>query len=257
MCAGTWGLVRAGHHGWQHADVLGPLAAAAFALALGMVAARAAAEPVIPRGLLARPTVAAALIAGFVVGGVLAGELFLSTLELQQVRGLGPVLTGVAFVPLTLPMVLGPSLATRLIARVGPTRPVLAGLLLLVVATTILALAPVNGGSYLPLLVAFLLLGGGFALTLPALTSSIVLAAPPDGAATASGLFSVIRQMGATLWVAGSAAMIGGHSGPPASSHILFAVGGSVATCVWWAASRRARQRTCCARTTGRFTGRG
>jgi DHA2 family methylenomycin A resistance protein-like MFS transporter len=221
----TWALIRGGT-----ADVAGGLAVAALA---ALVAARA--EPAVPPELLRRAAYRGALGGGLVVGAALAGELFLMTLELQRARGLGPIATGAAFLPLTVPMIVNPPLVARLIARVGPCRPVLAGLALLAAAATALAAVP-DDASYLLIGLGLALFGCGVSLTLPALTSAAVLAAPPDAAGAAGGLFSVARQGGATLGVAAAAATGGGAAG-----QLTFAGAALAAATAWTADAWRRR----------------
>ena len=243
VTAFTWALIRGGAEGWASPDALAALGLAILAGALAVLAERASSAPAVPPALLKAPAFAGALGAGLVVGGVLAGELFLTTLELQEVRALGPVVTGVAFLPLTVPMVVNPPLAGRLVARVGPARPVLGGLVLIAVATAALAAEP-SDGSYAWVAVGLALLGLGVSFSLPALTSAVVLAASPEARGAAGGVFSVVRQTGATLGVAAVTAIIGADAHHGARGHALMAVAAVAAAVAWRAACARSQQRT-------------
>lgn len=234
----TWALIRGGAEGWGRPDVLAAAIVAVVAGGLAVRAERRSVAPAVPRALLRQPRYTGALVGGLVVGAVLAGELFLTTLQLQRGLGLGPVLTGVAFLPLTVPMVVNPRFAGRLVARVGPARPVLGGLFLITVATTLLAAAGA-AASYAWIAVGLLLLGFGISFTLPALTSAAVLAAPPGATGAAGGLFSVMRQIGATVGVAGVAAVIGAGASHLGGGHGLLAVAAALATAGWWATGGR------------------
>ena len=242
VSAFTWALIRGGAEGWGTPDVLGAFGVAVLAGALAVRAERATDAPAIPPTLLKAPVFAGALVGGLVVGGALAGELFLTTLDLQQVRSFGPVLTGAAFLPLTVPMVLNPPFASRLVARVGPPRPVLGGLVLITVATVVLAGAP-TAASYAWVALGLVLLGFGVSFTLPALTGAVVHAAPPAGTGAASGLFSVVRQTGATIGVAAATATIGADIDHARRGHILIAIAATAAALVWRATSGRSSER--------------
>jgi MFS transporter, DHA2 family, methylenomycin A resistance protein len=126
--------------------------------------------------------------------------LFTSTLLLQDGYGLAPVPAGLAFLPLTLPTAAGPVLTARLVAARGPRLPVLAGLALLVAGPALLAAWP--AAPYPVLGAGLLLIGTGVSLTLPALVTVVVAAAPPGTAGTAGGLLNAVRQTGATVGVA-------------------------------------------------------
>ncbi len=228
----TWALIRGGAQGWAAPDVLAAFTLAVVASLLVVLAERRSPVPAVPGSLLKVPVVSGALIAGFVAGGAFAGELFLTTLQLQQARGLGVILTGAAFLPLTAPMVLNPPLAGRLIARTGPALPVFGGLLLVTAGSGVLAAVP-NNAPYAWVAVGLVLLGLGMSFTLPALTSAVVLAAPADAAGAASGLFSVLRQTGATVGVAAIAAVIGAHATDAQHGHLLIAVAALAAALTW------------------------
>src|SRR5690606_40814274 len=79
---------------------------------------RTAAEPLIPRGLLLRRSVAVGGALFVVVGTILLATFYVVTLYLQQVRGLSPSAATVAYLPLPLAMLAGPQLAPRLLRRV-------------------------------------------------------------------------------------------------------------------------------------------
>lgn len=228
----TWALIHGGAQGWAAPDVLAALTLAVVAGSAVVFAELRSPVPAVPGSLLKVPVVSGALIAGFVAGGAFAGELFLTTLQLQQARGLGVILTGAAFLPLTAPMVLNPPLAARLIARIGPTLPVFGGLLLVTAGSGVLA-AVSNNASYAWVAVGLVLLGLGMSFTLPALTGAVVLAVPADAAGAASGLFSVTRQTGATVGVAAVAAVIGAHAADAQHGHILIAAAALAAAVTW------------------------
>jgi MFS family permease len=78
----------------------------------------------------------------------------------------------------------------------------LAGLVLIAVALTLLARVPVHGSYLAHLLGPLVLFGAGAGLTLPALASLGMSGATPTDAGLASGLFNTTQQVGAALGVA-------------------------------------------------------
>ncbi|MEV0379707.1 MFS transporter [Nonomuraea sp. NPDC050643] len=151
-----------------------------------------------------------------------SGALFVLTLLFQDAYHLTPMATGLAFLPLTLPMAVNPVLTGRVVARHGPRPPIVAGLALL--ATGLAGGALAGGGLPGWLLV----MGFGLSLCLPALTVGVLAGAPPGTAGTAGGVLNAVRQVGATLGVA----VLGGHrDGPLLTAAILTAV-----TCVTYGA---------------------
>ncbi|GAA0314731.1 MFS transporter [Actinoallomurus spadix] len=174
------------------------IAAAALA-AIMVVVERRSASPAVPGAVIAEPGVRRGLIAGAAVNFALSGGLFVLTLSLQ--RHLGPVATGLAFLPLTLPTAFNPLVTGRLVARFGSRPPVLAGLTLLTLGC--LAATPVPW-------LGMLLIGFGVSFSLPALVTGVVQAAPEGMAGVASGLLNAVRQVGATLGVAVMGGLAGG-----------------------------------------------
>ncbi|WP_433510143.1 MFS transporter [Nonomuraea sp. CA-143628] len=180
--------------------------------------------PVLPGGLLA--VTWPELLAGMVANFAFSGALFVLTLFLQDTRHLTPLATGLAFLPLTLPMTVNPLLTGRLVARYGPRPPILGGLVLLATG-----LAGVSLTDYLaPWLVV---MGFGLSFVLPALMAGILTSAPTGTAGTAGGVLNASRQVGATLGVA----VLGGLSHPLPVAAILTAL-----TCVCYGVMGRARR---------------
>ncbi|MEV0344567.1 MFS transporter [Nonomuraea sp. NPDC050680] len=180
--------------------------------------------PVLPGGLLA--VTWPELLAGMVANFAFSGALFVLTLLLQDTRHLTPLATGLAFLPLTLPMTVNPLLTGRLVARYGPRPPILGGLVLLATG-----LAGVSLTDYLaPWLVV---MGFGLSFVLPALMAGILTSAPTGTAGTAGGVLNASRQVGATLGVA----VLGGLAHPLPVAAILTAL-----TCACYGVATRARR---------------
>ncbi|NUW36354.1 MFS transporter [Nonomuraea sp. SMC257] len=229
----TDALIAAGSRSWAHAAG----AAVATALAVRGFAAleRRSDAPVLNRTLLGSGGVRAGLAAGAAVSFTLNGGLFVLPLLLQQGRHLSAAVSGLAFLPLTLPFVVNPPLTGRIVARVGPRPPILAGLALLAAGGGGLAWAVGAGAGYGWLAVGLLLTGTGVALVLPALAAAVIAAAPAGTAGAAGGLLNAVRQTGATLGVAvmGACAGLGTVTGTALSLVVAAALCGLAAA--WFA----------------------
>jgi EmrB/QacA subfamily drug resistance transporter len=115
---------ESGSH-WGDAKVVASLAAgAALLVAFGAVEARGRHPLLPPRLLRDRDRLGANLIM-LGVGTANFGVFFFLTLFVQELLGYSPLREGVAFLPLTLALLIGAAAATRLIARIG-ARPLLA-----------------------------------------------------------------------------------------------------------------------------------
>ncbi|MEV6338542.1 MFS transporter [Nocardia vinacea] len=200
----TDALIAAGAQSWRH--TAWSLSGAVLAVIIFVYLERHSAAPVLNRELLRAGRVRAGLLVGAAVNFALTGALFVLPLLLQ--RHLSPLQTGLAFLPLTVPFAVIPPLAGKLVARVGPRRPILTGLGLLAAGGVVLAVAVFVSLGYPVLAVGLLLSGFGVAFALPALVTAIVNAAPPGTAGSVGGLLNAVRQVGATLGVAIMGALV-------------------------------------------------
>ncbi|MER7582879.1 MFS transporter [Kitasatospora sp. NPDC097691] len=204
----TDALIALGGTGWAHAAWSG--AGAVVAGAAFVRRERRSPAPVVPAEVLRARGMGAVLLAGGAVNFAMLGVLFVLPLLLQQELRLSPTLAGVAFLPMTLPPGFNPLLTGRIVAKVGPWRPVVGGLALLTAGCAVFAVAVSLGTPYPLLAVGLLLTGFGVSFALPALVTAVVTTAPEGSAGAAGGLLNAVRQVGATVGVAVTGAFVGG-----------------------------------------------
>ena len=184
---------------------------ACAAVAVLVFVERRSHAPALPGGLVCATW--PELLAGTVANFAFSGALFVLTLLLQDGRHLTPLATGLAFLPLTLPMTVNPVLTGRIVARYGARPPILGGLALLAAGLAGVALTDVLA----PWLAV---MGFGLSFILPALMAGLVARAPAGTAGTAGGVLNAARQVGATLGVA----VMGGIGRPLLWAAILAAL---------------------------------
>jgi DHA2 family methylenomycin A resistance protein-like MFS transporter len=194
----TDALIAAGSQAWAHA------AWSSVGLGVSVLAfcglERRSQAPVLNLALLRSGRVRAGLLAAAAVNFALTGGLFVLPLLLQQEWHLGPLQTGLAFLPLTIPFAANPPFTGKIVARMGPRRPILAGLVLLAAGGTVAGAVFANQ-SYPWLAVGLLMTGFGVSYALPALVVALVSVAPAGTAGAVGGLLNAVRQVGATLGV--------------------------------------------------------
>jgi DHA2 family methylenomycin A resistance protein-like MFS transporter len=233
----TDALVAAGSGSWARAAGSGAgtvLVSAGF-----VVLERRSAAPVLNRTLLRSGGVRASLAAGAAVNFALNGTLFVLPLLFQQGRHLSAVLTGLAFLPLTLPFVLNPPVTGRIVARFGPRPPILVGMTLLTAGSTVLGCAAWAGTGYGWLALGLLLTGLGVSFVLPAMVTAIIRAAPPGTAGASGGLLNAVRQAGATLGVATMGALVGPDTATGSAYALFVAASVGVAAGAWFTLAGR------------------
>ncbi|MEV4532400.1 MFS transporter [Asanoa sp. NPDC049518] len=228
LALATDAVIAAGGRSWSHAGCSAAALAGVTLLFRGLE--RRSPAPVLDRTLLRSPAVRAGLLSAAAVTFALTGGLFVLPLLLQRQWHLGPLAIGAALLPLTVPFVTNPPTTGRIVARIGPRAPILAGLTLLTAGGTALAGAVLVGGGYPWLVPGLLSTGVGVSLVLPALVAALVSAGAPG---SVGGLLNAVRQVGATLGVA-----VMGAAGPG------WAFALSAACCAAaWLVFRRSRPR--------------
>ncbi|MDX6655742.1 MAG: hypothetical protein QOH62_535 [Solirubrobacteraceae bacterium] len=199
----TYGIVRTDVLGWGSPGVLAPLAAGAALIALfGLVEGRFAQSPLVPLSVFRMRQLRGANIAVFLMYSALFALWFFLTLYLQEVLGFSAIEAGLSFLPMTLSVVAGSSLAPRLIARVG-VRPVVSMALLVATAGMLLLTGVRPGGTY----AAQVLPGGvlsalALGVALVGSTIAAVQGVPSSQSGLASGLLNTSRLMGGALGLA-------------------------------------------------------
>ncbi|MET7732633.1 MFS transporter [Streptomyces sp. NPDC005402] len=159
----------------------------------------------------------------------LGGFLFLSTLYLQNVRGLDALHAGLWMLPMAVPMFLFAPLAGRLVGSRGPRLPlVIAGVMM--TASGVLFAAFDAETSNVTLFLGYVLFGIGFGLVNAPITNTAVSGMPRAQAGVAAAVASTSRQLGQTLGVAVIGAVLA--SGVGSSSYREGFV--SAAVPGWW-----------------------
>ncbi len=197
----TDGLIEGGADGFAAPRVLAALFVAVVALVAFFVAQLRGAHPMVPLGLFRSRPVAVSVSAGFTFTVGFYGLVFLLSLYFQEVRGLSPLATGLAFVPMTALTAVVTLMTPRVAARFGPRVPMATGQALM--AAGLLSLCGAVAGAPVWLVAALtILIGLGSSLSVPTLTALLVSSVPAERAGTASGVLNTCRQLGGALAVA-------------------------------------------------------
>src|SRR4051812_20201809 len=170
MGALTYGLIEGAAEGFAAPRVLTALTVAVVAIVAFVVAQVRGAHPMVPLELFRSRPVAVSVASGFTFTVAFYGLVFLLSLYLQQQRGLSPLATGLAFVPMTGLTAVVTLLTPRIAARFGPWVPMALGQVLMPVGLLSLSVATV--GAPIWLLAALTIpVGLGASLAVPTLTA--------------------------------------------------------------------------------------
>lgn len=215
----AFGLIDGGTGGWARPAPLLATGLAVTALLALVAVERRVPHPVLPASLLRLRRVRGDILAATAATLVFYGVLFMLSLWLRTARGLSPLATGLAFLPMTAPMAVVPFLTGRAVARFG-SRPVVLFGLAANVAAGLLLIPASPTGSFAWVVAAQLALVLGSTTAIPGAIADVAVAAPAPLAATAQGALSAGRQAGAALGVA----VLGTLTTPPAVGATLAAL---------------------------------
>ena len=197
----TAAIIEGGSLGMTALLPLGLLALGAASI-LGFLLVEARSEhPMMPLGLFGSMAMRTAVFGGFAMILSWNGAIFICTLILQQVAGLDPLSSGLAFLPSAVTCSVSNILSDRLSGRISTRAILTAGIVLLAAGYAMLI---VRAGSLDAFSVALAIsvagLGGG--LITPTFASLVLKGCEPSQAGISSAVFNTFRQVGGAVGVA-------------------------------------------------------
>ena len=244
------GLVRANDLGWASAQTIAFLAAGAAFAVLFVGWERRCAEPMVPMSLFEIRTFAAGNAAMFLLNGAIMGAIFFMAQFQQVVLNRDALDAGTRLLPWGIALFVTAPRAAAIAERLGESFTVLLGLALQGVGLTWLALIAAPDVAYGTMVAPMIAAGAGFAMAIPIVQKSVVSAVAPSQIGRASGVLSMIRQLGGAFGVAitvAAFALLGSRAsaddfsrGFAAASAVASALSFSGAIAAMWLPSRRA-----------------
>jgi EmrB/QacA subfamily drug resistance transporter len=204
LMVGVFTIVKpAAELGWTAPRTIALFALTLTLLACFIVREKTAANPLMPLRIFASRTMTGANLIQALSSSGMFGIFFLGSLYLQRVLGYDALEIGLAFLPTTVVMgLLSVRYSEKLVTRFGARRPLIAGLVLVVIGLALFTQAPVNGNYFVHVLPVLLLLGLGGGICFPALMGLSMADVKPEDAGLASGLIGTTAEVGAALGLA-------------------------------------------------------
>ena len=205
----VYGLIEGGHSGFGSPAVIATLLIAATAIVAFVTVQARVAHPMMPLELFRSKGFRIALSVGFafMVGNY--GNVFTTSLYLQQYLGLSPLRAGLVYIPSAIFAIVGNLTSGPITNRYGPRLPVVAGQLSMVIGLVAL-LATVQLRSVLLVTLCVIPIGAGGALAMPAVTGVVLDGVAPHRSGTASAVFNTFRQVGGAVAIAVFGSLIAG-----------------------------------------------
>jgi len=210
----VWALIGAPEHGWDSLRTIGGLAVGALLVALLAVTEARHPHPLLRPSLLRSRRRVTGLIATATMVGAQFPLFFLGVQYLEDQRGLGPVATGLAFLPVSLGIFTVSRVAPRLVARFGPARLVMVGTAGIALSSYLLSGLDGTGSYWATAFVPFLINGISAGLSFMPLTVLILTDVEPEHAGSASGLLQTMQQLGGSIGLAVVASVYAAHAVP-------------------------------------------
>jgi EmrB/QacA subfamily drug resistance transporter len=197
----AYAIIEAPSLGWHSPWILGAIGSSIAALAVLLAYEPRHPEPMLDLRFFRSIPFAGANLTAVCAIAAMAGFLFLSSLYLQDVRGLSALQAGLTLLPMPVVMALCAPLAGRMVARRGPRLPlVIAGAALTLSSALLSRITDSTSAMYL--VFAYGLFGIGTGMVSSPITNGVMSGVPKSQAGMASGMNSSSRQLGQSLGVA-------------------------------------------------------
>jgi EmrB/QacA subfamily drug resistance transporter len=195
-------LVKAPDEGWGAGRTIGGLAASAVLMAAFVVNEQRRAHPLVPLSIFRIKGLAAADVTQVIAWAGFYSMFFFVTLYMQNVLGYSQLRTGLSYLPVTVGIGFGSTVATKMFVRTG-TRPIIvSGALLAAGGILWLSRIPVDGTYLGNLLAPLVVMAAGLGLLYAGVQTAANAGVPADQAGLAASLITASFQLGSALGLA-------------------------------------------------------
>jgi EmrB/QacA subfamily drug resistance transporter len=198
----VYAIVKAQAYGWGSPKTLGLGAAALVLLGVFVAIERRSAAPLMRLSIFRVRALAVADTVLLLVASGMFGMFFFASLYVQEILGYSPLRAGLAFLPVTLGIMVGAGIAQQLIRRVGVRNVGTVGIAIASAGMLVLTQLPVHGSYVSDLLVGLLPMSLGMGLAFVPITLLGTSGVTGTDAGLASGLFNTAQQVGGSLGLA-------------------------------------------------------
>ena len=198
----VYSIVDAESSGWTSAQTLVGIGGALALIAIFIVIETRARKPLMPLSTFKLQTLRGANVVGVLIGMSLFSMFFFISLYLQQILGFDALKAGLAYLPLSVVIIISAGIASQLVTRVGFKPILITGSLLTASGLLWFTQISVDGSFASDVLGPSLLAAAGLGFSFVPVTIAAVTGTRPDQAGLASGLINTSQQVGGALGVA-------------------------------------------------------
>lgn len=211
----VFALLHGNADGWSDPTVLGSLiGAGAFLVSFVVIEMRSSA-PMLDLALFKQPSFTAPQVLVFGISASFFAAFLYTTLYLQEVVGLSPLETGLAYLPGTGLIFVVSGMTAGLMTRISPVVLAVLGLTLVAAGMAVLAWTTAADSGWTAILPGLLLACAGTGLVNPTASALALDALPPERSGLAAGTNDTFRQTGIAVGIAwlGTFIPVGGPYG--------------------------------------------
>ncbi len=188
---------------WSNHLTVGPLATGVLLLAVFVTLEARSESPLLPLRVLANRNRGGSFLSIGIAGGAVFAVILFLTYYLQQTRGLAPITTGLAFLPMTATIMTSAIVAlTKLQGRFGPRALITTGMALGALGMLYLTQITVSSSYAGDILPALVVIGAGLGLVFSTSISNATLGVEQSDAGVASATVNASQQIGGSLGIA-------------------------------------------------------
>jgi EmrB/QacA subfamily drug resistance transporter len=198
----VYGFTKAESDGWASGVTVAFLAAAVLLLAAFVAIEARIKHPLLPLRVPAERNRGAAYLGGLLMGAGLFGTFVLLTYYLQDSLGYSALKTGFAFLPFSVGVIVGATLSSQLMTRIGPRPLMVGGTALGAIGMLLFTLVGAHTGFASHVLPAEIITSLGLGVAFVPLTSTALVGVSPADAGVASALVNTTQQVGGSLGTA-------------------------------------------------------
>lgn len=198
----VYAIVKAEEWGWGSATTLLWLAGAFALLAAFIMIELRSPAPLVRLSFFKMRWITVANVTMFAVAGGMFSMFYFASLYVQQIMDFGPMKAGLAFLPVSMGIMVGAGVSQQLVARIGVKTVSIVGMMLTSIGLIVMAMTTQVDGTYLEMLMGLVPMALGMGMTFVPMTLVATSGVEPVDAGLASGTFNTSQQVGGALGLA-------------------------------------------------------
>jgi EmrB/QacA subfamily drug resistance transporter len=202
LLALVYGFTKAGTDGWASSTAVALFAAAGVLLVTFVLIELRAEHPLLPMRVVLHRDRGGSFLASLLIGTAMFGTFISLTYYFQGTLGYSALKSGFAFLPFSVGIIAGATIASRFLPRIGPRMVMVPGLAMAAVGLFLFSTLDVHSTYLSVVLPAELITSVGMGMAFVTLSSTALIGVHPEDAGVASALVNSTQQTGGSLGAA-------------------------------------------------------